>query len=80
VAERERPGDDLRPEPVKPGPRFDPGSVATGLFFLCVAALFITGALGGDPIAKPQVMGPALLVGLGLVGIVRIVTRSRRHR
>ncbi|XVQ12127.1 hypothetical protein ACQP1W_05975 [Spirillospora sp. CA-255316] len=59
--------------------RFDPGSVVTGLFFLGVAGVFIAGGLSGELVAGPQVLGPALLVGLGLVGIVRVLTRSRRH-
>ncbi|MFC5747130.1 hypothetical protein [Actinomadura rugatobispora] len=59
--------------------RFDPGSVVTGLFFLGVAGVFVAGGVTGELVAGPQVLGPALLVGLGLVGIVRVLTRSRRH-
>jgi NhaP-type Na+/H+ and K+/H+ antiporter len=70
--------DDLEPEGRRR--RFDPGSVVTGLFFLFVAAVFLAGGLAGDPVDTPQVIIPAVVVGLGLVGIVRVVTRSRRHR
>jgi hypothetical protein len=59
--------------------RFDPGSVVTGLFFLGVAGVFIAGGLSGEVVPGPRVLGPALLVGLGLVGIVRVLTRSRRY-
>ncbi|MEW2355818.1 hypothetical protein [Spirillospora sp. NPDC029432] len=59
--------------------RFDPGAVVTGLFFLAVAGVFLAGALSGDPVAGPEILGPVLLAGLGLVGIVRVLTRSRRH-
>ncbi|WP_395110017.1 hypothetical protein [Actinomadura sp. SCN-SB] len=74
-----------RPEPrAGNGParrrRFDFGSWLTGLFFLLVAAVFLVGGLSDDPIDRPQVIAPALVVGLGLVGIVRVLTRSRRHR
>ncbi|MFI0357683.1 hypothetical protein [Actinomadura sp. 9N407] len=65
--------------PVRKARRFDPGSVVTGLFFLAVAGVFFAGALSGDPVAGPEILGPALLAGLGLMGIVRVVTRSRRH-
>jgi hypothetical protein len=57
----------------------DPGSVVTGLFFLAVAGIFMAGALSGDPVAGPEILGPALLAGLGLMGIVRVITRARRH-
>ena len=59
--------------------RFDPGSVVTGLFFLGVAAVFVVAGLGGTPVAQTRVLAPALLAGLGVVGIVRVLTRSRRH-
>jgi hypothetical protein len=60
--------------------RFDPGSVVTGLFFLLVAGLFLAGGVTGDSLDRPDVVIPALVVGLGLVGIIRVITRSRRHR
>jgi hypothetical protein len=74
--------DDMRErpdrEPERRG-RFDPGSVVTGLFFLLIAGIFMAGGLWRDPIAEPQVLAPAVVVGLGLVGIVRVITRSRRR-
>jgi hypothetical protein len=78
VAERpvaRGPGGDVR----RRGRRFDPGSVVTGVFFLGVAAIFMTGALSGVPVAGPGILAPALVAVLGLVGIVRVLTRSRRH-
>ncbi|GAA2450847.1 hypothetical protein GCM10010191_81080 [Actinomadura vinacea] len=71
--------DDARPAEGRGRRGFDPGSAVTGLFFLAVAGIFIAAALSGDPVADPRMLGPALLVGLGVVGIVRVATRSRRH-
>jgi hypothetical protein len=59
--------------------RFDPGSVVTGLFFLFIAGIFMAGGLSRTPVAEPEILVPAVVVGLGLVGIVRVITRSRRH-
>ncbi|MFF5258797.1 hypothetical protein ACFY4C_07610 [Actinomadura viridis] len=67
------------PEPARPRRRLDPGSVVTGLFFLTAAGIFLAGGLSGEPVAAAGILVPALLIGLGLMGIVRIMTRSRRH-
>lgn len=81
MAEPERlPASPVPPnEPGRGRRRFDPGAVVTGLFFLAIAGIFLAVGLSGDPIIEARVLGPALLVGLGLTGIVRVLTRSRRH-
>jgi hypothetical protein len=71
-----------RPEPRPAAPvrrRFDPGAVVTGVFFLAMAGLFLADALTALTIPGPAVMAPVILVGLGLVGIVRILPRGRRR-
>ncbi|GAA1553249.1 hypothetical protein GCM10009678_40320 [Actinomadura kijaniata] len=60
--------------------RFDPGSVVTGLFFLAVAAAFLVSGLAGRLVGGPEVLVPAVLLGMAAVMVVRVVTRSRRHR
>ncbi|MBX6765561.1 MAG: hypothetical protein IRY90_00105 [Actinomadura rubrobrunea] len=67
------------PAPSRPRRRFDPGGPTAGVFFLAVAAVFMVNGLSGRPVADPVVLGPALVAGLGLVGIVRVLTRSRRR-
>ncbi|GAA4236934.1 hypothetical protein GCM10022254_47730 [Actinomadura meridiana] len=59
--------------------RFDPSGPVTGLFFLALAALFLAAGLSGDEILTPEVLAPVVLIGLGLVGTVRVLTRSRRR-
>jgi hypothetical protein len=51
-----------------------------GVFFLAVAAVCLANGLGGRPVADLGLLIPALLVGLGLAGIVRVLTRSRRPK
>ncbi|WP_433329189.1 hypothetical protein [Spirillospora sp. CA-294931] len=63
----------------RPRRRFDPGGPLTGLFFLGVAVVFLTGVLSGDPVAGPEILGPVLLAGLGVIGIIRVLTRGRRR-
>ncbi|MEU5883711.1 hypothetical protein [Spirillospora sp. NPDC047279] len=71
--------DDLKPTGERRY-RFDPGGVLTGLFFLAVAAVSLASGLSGEPVVEPQFLIPVVLAGLGLVGIVRVFTRSRRRR
>ncbi|WP_067491455.1 hypothetical protein [Actinomadura hibisca] len=63
----------------EPRGRFDPGALVTGLFFLAVAGLFLASGLSGEVVAGTRVIAPVLLVGLGLVGVVRVLTRARRR-
>jgi hypothetical protein len=53
--------------------------VVAGLFFLGVAVLFLVNGLSDDSVAGPEVLIPALLIGLGVVGMIRVLTRSRRR-
>lgn len=64
---------------VKRRARFDPAGPVTGLFFLVLAGLFLAEGLSGERVLHPAVMAPVVLIGLGLVGTVRVVTRSRRR-
>ena len=59
--------------------RFDPGGPVTGLFFLVLAGLFLADALSDERLLDATVLAPAVLIGLGLVGTVRVLTRSRRR-
>jgi len=71
---------DRRPAPAGPRRRFDPSGPVIGVFFLAVAAVCLANGLGGRPVADLGLLIPALLVGLGLAGIVRVLTRSRRPK
>lgn len=64
---------------MRDGRRPDPGAVVAGLFFLAVAAYFIADSFHHDPLVPPNVQTPAVLIGLGAVGIVRTLTRTRRR-
>ncbi|GAA0599111.1 hypothetical protein [Actinomadura livida] len=59
--------------------RFDPAGPVTGLFFLVLAGLFLAEGLSDERVLAPEVLAPVVLIGLGLVGIVRVLTRSRRR-
>jgi hypothetical protein len=59
--------------------RFDPGALVAGLFFLAVAVIFLAGGFAETSILPVYGLGPAVLVGLGVVGLVRALTRSRRR-
>ncbi|MFA1543273.1 hypothetical protein [Actinomadura monticuli] len=59
--------------------RFDPAGPVTGLFFLVLAGLFLAEGLAEDPVVSVTVLAPVVLIGLGLVGTVRVLTRSRRR-
>jgi hypothetical protein len=60
--------------------RFDPGGPVTGIFFLALAGIFLTEGLTGDAVLAAAVMVPVVLIGLGVVGTVRVLTRSRRRQ
>ncbi|NVI90004.1 hypothetical protein [Actinomadura sp. BRA 177] len=59
--------------------RFDPAGPVTGLFFLALAGLFLAEGLTDEPVLSATVLAPVVLIGLGLVGTVRVLTRARRR-
>ncbi|QXJ22163.1 hypothetical protein AGRA3207_003121 [Actinomadura graeca] len=59
--------------------RFDPAGPVTGLFFLVLAGLFLADGLSEKTILEPVALIPVVLIGLGLVGTVRVLTRGRRR-
>ncbi|MGH3243366.1 MAG: hypothetical protein ACRDNL_23505 [Spirillospora sp.] len=59
--------------------RFDPAGPITGLFFLALAGLFLAYGLTDDNVLPVTTLLPVVLIGLGLVGTVRVLTRSRRR-
>ncbi|XRQ05965.1 hypothetical protein ACN3XK_56980 [Actinomadura welshii] len=61
------------------GRRFDPAGPVTGVFFLVLAGLFLAEGLSDERILTAAVLAPVVLIGLGLVGTVRVLTRSRRR-
>ncbi|MCP9953109.1 hypothetical protein [Actinomadura madurae] len=63
----------------KKGFRFDPAGPVTGLFFLLLAALFLVDGLSDEDVLPATTLIPVVLIGLGLVGTVRVLTRSRRR-
>ncbi|MGI5323443.1 hypothetical protein [Actinomadura nitritigenes] len=60
--------------------RFDPAGPVTGIFFLALAGIFLADGLSGGDAVEAAVMVPVVLIGLGVVGTVRVLTRSRRRR
>ena len=68
---------DDRPTPVRR--RFDPAGPVTGLFFLTLAGLFLAEGLTERTILHPTTLIPVVLIGLGLVGTIRVLTRGRRR-
>lgn len=58
--------------------RLDPAALVAGLVFGGMSALYLTTGFGGGamPIPFPWLVA-ALLIGLGVVGIVRTVSRRR---
>lgn len=59
--------------------RFHPARFAAGLFFLGVAGVYLASGLEGDGVLPLDVLVPILLSGLGTVGLIGVITRSR-HR
>ncbi|MFB4297979.1 hypothetical protein [Actinomadura sp. NTSP31] len=59
---------------------FDPGGPVAGIFFLVAAGAFLADGLSGGNAVAVAVMVPAVLIGLGVVGTVRVLTRGRRRR
>jgi hypothetical protein len=59
--------------------RFDPGALVGGLLFLAVAGVYLVSGHGDRIVVRAEILIPAVFIGLGLVGIVRVLTRSRRR-
>jgi hypothetical protein len=57
--------------------RFDPGSLLAGLLFLTVASIYLASGFADRTIMRAEILGPAVFIGLGVVGLVRVLTRSR---
>ncbi|QFG27015.1 hypothetical protein F7P10_12805 [Actinomadura sp. WMMB 499] len=51
----------------------------TGVFFLALAGVFLAEGLGDGRFLDPVFAVPVVLIGLGLVGAVRVATRGRRR-
>lgn len=61
-----------------PRHRFDPSALISGLLFAGLAAFFLAAAFSGREISVVWIL-PCVLIGLGVVGILRIAFRSRRR-
>jgi hypothetical protein len=59
--------------------RFDPAALLAGLLFLTVALLYAAAGLTGRALVPIEFLGPAIFVGLGVVGLVRVLTRAGRR-
>jgi hypothetical protein len=59
--------------------RFDLASLLAGLLFLNFAVIYITGGLSLQEFLPLKVLGPGLFIGLGVIGLVRVLTRSGRR-
>lgn len=57
----------------------DPGAFVAGLYFLGVAGIFFASGFSGGPILPLPILAPVLVIGLALVLLVRVMTRSRRR-
>jgi hypothetical protein len=53
--------------------------LVAGLFFLAVAGIFLAGGFADTSILPVYGLAPAVLIGLGAVGLVRALTRARRR-
>ena len=74
MAERQGKGGDMAKRR-----RFDPAGPVTGLFFIALAGLFLADGLTEERLLAPTTLAPIVLIGLGLVGTVRVLTRARRR-
>jgi hypothetical protein len=59
--------------------RFDPGPPTAGLLFLAAAGVFLACGLSQRPVMPMEILVAALLIGLGVVGIVQVLSRGRRR-
>lgn len=58
--------------------RFDLAALLAGLLFLTVALLYAAAGLAGHALVPVEFLGPAVFIGLGVVGLVRVLTRDGR--
>jgi hypothetical protein len=59
--------------------RFDVASLLAGLLFLAVAGVYVAGGLSGRTVVSIAMLGPAVFIGLGVVGLLRVLTRAGRE-
>lgn len=57
--------------------RFDLASLLAGLLFLTFAGLYVAGAVSMRTIVPLKVLGPALFIALGVIGLVRALTHRQ---
>ncbi|MFI0405214.1 hypothetical protein [Actinomadura sp. 3N508] len=69
----------MRKPPERRRRRFDPAGPVTGLFFLALAGLFLADGLADENVLSVTTLLSVGLTGLGVVGTVRVLTRSRRR-
>lgn len=58
--------------------RFDGSSLLAGLLFLTVAGVYAVSGLTERTLIPIRILAPSVFIGLGMVGLVRVLTRSRR--
>lgn len=59
--------------------RWDPGALVAGVFFLAIAAVFLADGFSEGGVAGVEILAPTAIVGLGVVGVVQMVSRARRR-
>jgi hypothetical protein len=57
--------------------RFDLASLLAGLLFLTLAGLYVAGGLSLRNIVPIEILGPAVFISLGVIGLVRVLTRRQ---
>jgi hypothetical protein len=60
--------------------RFDPAMLLVGAYFLAVAGVFLSSALGHGPRLPFPATAIVVVAGIVLVKVVSVLTRSRRRR
>ena len=59
--------------------RFDIASLLAGLLFLTIAGVYVAGGLSMRSVVPIRILGPGLFIGLGVIGLVRVLTRAGRR-
>lgn len=59
--------------------RFDIASLLAGLLFLTIAGGYVAGGLSMRSAVPIRILGPGLFIGLGVIGLVRVLTRAGRR-
>ncbi|RAY15080.1 hypothetical protein DPM19_10120 [Actinomadura craniellae] len=59
--------------------RFDPGALAAGVYFLAMGGIFLATGLTEENVVEPGILAPTAVIGIGVVGLVRVLSRSRRR-